>query len=480
MKDTLFSIFMCARNAENTIEKAVASVLNQTCTNWELIIVDNGSTDKTLELIEGMTDNDSRIKGIHLERGIGWAKGASLCLEHANGEYMTFLAADDFLLGDGALHGVDRCIKTEEPDIVWIGFIFVSRKDKYYSINGGDLPEYKIYHGEDKMSEIQEIMHSVYYNSFFHFISIKLLRKYGIDFFDPFLGDCEGVTEAMCRADKSVILDQVVYALTENTSQTAGKAMWRYHVSQWKSIKKAVCEKGKYDKENLSYIATRIFNNNIGLLKTVCVGGSLMDEEMNPIEKTSLERLQYMEVFLEQPECNEMFYYAGREYYAEDILENVSALVLQCMKDGYSRKKIAQEIKWLDKLVWGLCEYNGTQLVKRTAFDTECFENVYQALCCESNVGMFGYELIAEMIPFLTEDVLLIFQEISQTYINYVLKRIYELLILALEIKKNGRMDEVVKIVQECTDLLNQVKQNVPEEELLRVVKDLKMVINIS
>ena len=479
MNDIRFSIFMCARNAENTIEKAVGSVLEQTCAEWELIIVDNGSTDKTWTLIEVMMEDDPRIKGIRLERGVGWAKGASICLEHAQGEYMTFLAADDFLLGDGALHAVWRCIKAENADILWIGYVLTQLKDGDYKIHGGSVPQYKIYSGSDKIREIHEIMRNLYYNAFFHFISIKLLRKHGIDFFDPFLGDCEGVTEAMCRADKSVVLDQAVYALVENTSQTSEKAMWRYHTAQWKSIKRTVCEKGSYDKDMIGYIARRVFSNNMNLLKVICTGGSIMDEEMNPIRKTSLERLQYMELSLELPEYNEMFYYAGRELFLDDIFENVKELMGECLRDGYSKEEIAQQIKWLDKLVWGLCEYNGTQLVKRTAFDRECFDNVHQALCSESNIGMFGYELILGMIAYLTEDVLEIFQEMSRVYINNVLKRIYELLFMALEIKKRGRMQEVVKIAQECMGLLNQVKQNMAEEELSQVVNDLKTVVNV-
>ena len=105
----------------------------------------------------------------------------------------------------------------------------------------------------------------------------------------------------------------------------------------------------------IGYIARRVFSNNMNLLKVICTGGSIMDEEMNPIRKTSLERLQYMELSLELPEYNEMFYYAGRELFLDDIFENVKELMGECLRDGYSKEEIAQQIKWLDKLVmWAI------------------------------------------------------------------------------------------------------------------------------
>lgn len=50
MTEILFSIFMCARNAEKTIKRAIDSVLDQTFPEWELIVVDNGSTGKIYDI----------------------------------------------------------------------------------------------------------------------------------------------------------------------------------------------------------------------------------------------------------------------------------------------------------------------------------------------------------------------------------------------------------------------------------------------
>lgn len=53
-------------------------------------------------------------------------------------------------------------------------------------------------------------MYSLYYSSFFHFISIELLKNNKIDFYEPYYGDYEGVTEAMCRAVKTVAVNKAL------------------------------------------------------------------------------------------------------------------------------------------------------------------------------------------------------------------------------------------------------------------------------
>ncbi len=475
----MFSIFMCARNAKGTIKRAIDSVLRQTCQNWELIIVDNGSSDGTWEDIAGKMNMDSRIRGMHLEKGVGWAKGASLCLGQARGDYMVFLAADDFFLGDGGLSAVERCIKEEQPDIVWTGHNMVQLSGQAYYVTGGNIPEYKVYDGQDRITEICEIMSNIYYNSFFHFIKIELLKAYGIDFFEPYFADYEGVTEAMCRAGNMVVLDQAVYALTENTSQTLGATTWKQNAMQWQSIKNTVCEKGVYNKEKLNYMSIRIFNNNMAMLKAVSEGGAVRDKEMNPIDKTALDRLQYLEEALGLPEYNDMFYYAGRSHYLRNLFDCAKCLYGKCMAEGYSEDEVSQKVKWVDRLLLGLYQYDGKELVKRESYGRESFENMKWALCHENNEGMFGYELMAELLPSLTEDLVGIWQEITQAFVACNLRRIYGLLFLAVDIKKRGRMPEVIEIVKECMGILQQIKECLPEEEILKLSQDLKMVAGI-
>ncbi len=88
----LVSIIMPAYNAQQYIKESIESVINQTYTNWELIIINDGSTDSTADTIKSF--EDKRIILIEQEnRGVSAARNRGL--EIAKGEYITFLDADD-------------------------------------------------------------------------------------------------------------------------------------------------------------------------------------------------------------------------------------------------------------------------------------------------------------------------------------------------------------------------------------------------
>lgn len=89
----LISIIMPAYNAENHIKKSIQSVINQTYTNWELIIADDNSTDQTVDRIEQF--NDSRIRIIKLHTNSGAAVARNNAIEKAHGNYLAFLDSDD-------------------------------------------------------------------------------------------------------------------------------------------------------------------------------------------------------------------------------------------------------------------------------------------------------------------------------------------------------------------------------------------------
>ena len=91
----LVSILIPTYNTEKFIRSTIESVQNQTYTNWEMILVDDASTDKTVSIIEEFAQKDSRIKLFKLpeNRGNGFARNAAL--EKATGKYIAYLDADD-------------------------------------------------------------------------------------------------------------------------------------------------------------------------------------------------------------------------------------------------------------------------------------------------------------------------------------------------------------------------------------------------
>lgn len=92
-KEPLISVIMPAYNAEKYIQQAIDSILNQTHQNFELLIADNASTDKTRQIIDSYTD--ARIKKFHNNSNLGYLKNCNKLLSLAKGDYIAFQDADD-------------------------------------------------------------------------------------------------------------------------------------------------------------------------------------------------------------------------------------------------------------------------------------------------------------------------------------------------------------------------------------------------
>ena len=94
---TLVSVIMPAYNAENYIGDAIESVLAQTYSNWELIVIDDGSTDRTSDVVRQIAANESRIKYVRQENSrLGKARNNGI--QNSCGKLIAFLDSDDLWL----------------------------------------------------------------------------------------------------------------------------------------------------------------------------------------------------------------------------------------------------------------------------------------------------------------------------------------------------------------------------------------------
>ena len=91
----LISVITPAYNAERFIGEAIESVQKQTYANWEMVIVDDCSTDGTVRIVEEYRKKDPRIKLYRLEKNSGSAVARNTAMEHAKGRYIAFLDSDD-------------------------------------------------------------------------------------------------------------------------------------------------------------------------------------------------------------------------------------------------------------------------------------------------------------------------------------------------------------------------------------------------
>lgn len=97
----MISVIIPAYNAAGTIRRCIQSVLEQTYTEWEMIIVDDGSKDDTLGICQSY--DDSRIRVLHKENG-GVSSARNMGLNLAQGDYIAFIDSDDFIETDYLQH----------------------------------------------------------------------------------------------------------------------------------------------------------------------------------------------------------------------------------------------------------------------------------------------------------------------------------------------------------------------------------------
>ena len=94
MEKDLISIIVPVYNLENYIEKCIESLIKQTSTNIEIILINDGSIDNSSKILDKFVKMDKRIKVIH-KTNEGVSKARNIGLENANGQYITFVDGDD-------------------------------------------------------------------------------------------------------------------------------------------------------------------------------------------------------------------------------------------------------------------------------------------------------------------------------------------------------------------------------------------------
>ena len=126
MKSPLISVIVPIYNRESFLPKCIESIISQSYQNIEIILVDDGSTDKSLELCNQFAAKDSRITVIHIENS-GVSNARNQGLSSAHGEYIQFVDSDDFIDSQMLNEYVKRLNGTPNLDLIICGFKNVSK-----------------------------------------------------------------------------------------------------------------------------------------------------------------------------------------------------------------------------------------------------------------------------------------------------------------------------------------------------------------
>jgi len=122
------SVLMPVYNGEKFLDKSINSILNQTFNNFEYIIINDGSTDDSLKIIESY--EDSRIKIINFSKNMGISAALNNGLNVAKGDYIARQDQDDISHPERFMLQVEY-LKNNDVDLVDANFIFIDENDQY-------------------------------------------------------------------------------------------------------------------------------------------------------------------------------------------------------------------------------------------------------------------------------------------------------------------------------------------------------------
>lgn len=264
MVEGLVSIIMPVYNTEQFVSKAIESVLHQTYKNFELIIVNDGSSDKSGNICEKFAKKDQRITLIH-QKNCGVAKARNVGIENAKGEYIQFLDSDD-VMDDNKTAELIHLFNNELIDIVFCGFELTGR------INHTIRSTQQIYNKNDFLLysygdiNLKSIISSV---CMCMFKSI-LIKNKNISFNNRFIVGEDGLflLSYLSFCKKIYVTDKVLYNCNKYefnerisiTSHTT-KDIYIFYICHFKKLLKAIDK--DLSKSQLTDIARHFFDRLI-------------------------------------------------------------------------------------------------------------------------------------------------------------------------------------------------------------------------
>lgn len=267
----IVSFVIPAYNVENYISKTLESLLKQTNKNFEIIVVNDGSTDKTLEVINNIFQENQfkNFKIINKENG-GVSSARNLGIKVAKGDYIVFLDGDDYV-EEILVEKIAIFSKQFNPDIVTWKFLEVDENDlkieKRYKFNG--VTKNSPYNGKEILSKI------LVEKSFWIWTgSAAYRREFIMQNSLVYTENCstaedvEFIFHALLHADKVIFVNEYLsYYVQRKSSITKRLNLRRFdHVKAYERILVSFKQHGFVDYEIYNNLKLMCFRNFIGVL----------------------------------------------------------------------------------------------------------------------------------------------------------------------------------------------------------------------
>lgn len=246
MNTKIISIIIPAYNASLYIEKCIRSLINQTYRNIEVIVINDGSTDDTEQIVYRLSQIDNRIKYIsQANSGVSCARNKGI--KEAKGDYIAFVDADDYV-EKTFISNLLETIELEKCDICACGF--VDEDENKNILHFSENKHYEVY--DYKTYKLDNFLPYVCWQTLF---SKSLIEKEKIFFNEHFSikEDLLFIYEALVNSNKVCIIPDILYhsVLNDNslTSELYSKknfSKYKTEIDVYEKIVDCTYEKNKY------------------------------------------------------------------------------------------------------------------------------------------------------------------------------------------------------------------------------------------
>ena len=220
----LVSIIIPIYNMGEQLKKSIKSILNQDYSNYEVLLIDDGSEDNSFQICKEIAENNPRVKCYHTEnQGSGPARNVGI--QNASGKYAYFPDADDWL----APNAISSCVSAMENfhcDLLVFGFKILNQKGK-------QIKE-KVYSNKRYMASVlknnyvncmdmtaKNGIQGAPWNKFFR---LSVIREFGIEYPSLRRHQDEGfISRYMCHANSICFISDIYYSYYANTQQLEWK-----------------------------------------------------------------------------------------------------------------------------------------------------------------------------------------------------------------------------------------------------------------
>ncbi len=168
----MVSVIVSVCNLERYIERCVESLRKQTCSDFEIVVVDDGSTDRSAEICDEIARKDARITVIHRENG-GLSAARNTGLDHAKGDFVLFVDGDDYAEPEYVERLYEESVATD-ADIVLCNYFYKNDEGELV-----DRSNYSYVAGKGPFHNLQALymFEDQQYGTFFDVVWNKMFRK---------------------------------------------------------------------------------------------------------------------------------------------------------------------------------------------------------------------------------------------------------------------------------------------------------------